>query len=89
MSVAKPSLSGPPNAMGDGNDPFDIFIRQAIGTDNSSVQWVHLVHPVDQPGICETCQLYLFVEGFFDMVTGLCQTFSSEKYRTGIGSDDV
>ncbi|KAG9155429.1 hypothetical protein Leryth_009863 [Lithospermum erythrorhizon] len=51
MSVAKPSLSGPPNAMGDGNDPFDIFIRQAIGTDNSSVQWVHLVHPVDQPGL--------------------------------------
>lgn len=62
MPAAKLLSSGTLNAMKseEGNDSIDTFIRQAIGkepllpfprTADSPVQWIQLLHALDQPGI--------------------------------------
>ncbi|XP_011084433.1 uncharacterized protein LOC105166686 isoform X1 [Sesamum indicum] len=62
MPVAKLCTSGIVNAMKSegGNDYLDTFIRQAIGkepllpfprTGNSPVQWIQLLHALDQPDL--------------------------------------
>ncbi|XP_019195504.1 PREDICTED: uncharacterized protein LOC109189180 [Ipomoea nil] len=62
MPVAKLSTFGAPGAMksDEGNDSLDTFIRQAIGkepllsfsrTGDSPVQWIQLLHALDQPDL--------------------------------------
>lgn len=62
MPVAKLTASGTPNFMRteDGNDSLDTIIRQAIGKEpflsfpragDSPVQWIQLLHALDQQGI--------------------------------------
>lgn len=61
MPAAKLFPSGTLNAMkSGGNDSLDTFIRQAIGKEpllpfsraaDSPVQWIQLLHALDQPGV--------------------------------------
>ena len=62
MPIAKLKASNTTDVMkaDEGNDSIDTFIRQAIGKEplisfsragDSPVQWIQLLHALDQPGI--------------------------------------
>lgn len=70
MPVAKLTASGTPNLLKteDGNDSLDTIIRQAIGKEpflsfpragDSPVQWIQLLHALDQQGISNHFIYYL------------------------------
>lgn len=72
MPVTKHKAFGTSDVMKseDGNDSLDTIIRQAIGKEpflsfprasDSPVQWIQLLHALDQQGICPSLQVQKIV----------------------------
>ena len=72
MPVAKLTASGTPDVMKteDRNDSLDTIIRQAVGKEpflsfpragDSPVQWIQLLHALDQQGISNLVLEYAFL----------------------------
>ena len=75
MPVAKLTASGTPDVMKteDRNDSLDTIIRQAVGKEpflsfpragDSPVQWIQLLHALDQQGISNYLNITFFQGSF-------------------------